>query len=247
MKKFATLGWLVVLMIAGCGGVVNEGDARKLDPLVKVFNLSPDTPTLDFYMNNELYEGNVEYIGSTKDFQSVKFLDPDEDEGLYDVSAVPSGALGDLDRITSQLAREKAFLYMGIGLQNPGTELSKRFRITQTEIVRDKPVGNKANLLVVHGLSLAPGSETPSISLQTPGDNPQFRVTDIAFGSSKPLTIDAGTFTFEARRADTDNSIYATSTFNFESGGLYLVAVTGVQGRTGAQAPKITFLQMSTK
>ena len=95
-----------------------------------------------------------------------------------------------------------------------------------------------------HAFLRSSGLDTPNIDLRNPGDNPQYKVENIAFASTGNLTIDSSTQTFVARRNDSE-SVYATQTFTFAPGGIYLAIVAGVEGQVGVQAPKIEFIKLN--
>jgi hypothetical protein len=90
---------------------------------------------------------------------------------------------------------------------------------------------------------------TPNIKFQNPGNNPLFVASDIAFGSSKVITVDSGASTWLAMREDADaDVVYATTATTLEPGKLYLALVSGLEGDADvSKQPKISFIELPTK
>jgi len=252
MKKFCAVfvtlvAFISVFLLGGCGGSSFSGTADLPDPLIRFVNGSMDSGSLNFYLNEDQRANDVAYTQSTLDFVSVPFIE--DFDGAYDVYFAKSGTTLPLDNINRVLERDKAFLVLALGLVDPEGETDKRVRELILEVNRTKPVGNKAQFIVVHGFCRSFGNSTPSIVFQTPGDNPLFKTEPIAFGTATNLAVDAGKFVFEARRADaTGTTIYASREFTSVSGGLYLVLISGVEDAPQvSQQPRIDFIQLSTK
>jgi hypothetical protein len=154
------------------------------------------------------------------------------------------GVNPELDAIAASFSNDNEYLIACVGLENFGTEFLKRLRLRSLAIDLTAPNGNKSRLYVLHAFNRSTGLETPNIDLRNPGDNPQYKVENIAFGDIGTLEIDASTQTFVARRNESE-SVYATNTGTFVPGGIYLVIVGGLEGAVGVQEPRIEFIKIN--
>ncbi len=241
------LCWIgpAVLLLAGCGGSTNNNPTNRPDPALVFINASSDTPAVDFFTNDTKRGNNVAYLTSTGNFVSVPFIS--QEDGGYDLTAFVAGTGEELDRQFQFLDRDVDAMVIAYGLRNFGSEPLKRFSQAAINVNRKRPTGDKARLMIFHGLNRSIGNLTPAITFQTPGDNPLIKVESISYGTMTLTTIDSGTYDWQVRRADTDGeNIYATSSATVESGKIYLVLVTGVEGGSGEQTPRITFIDLPT-
>lgn len=246
------LGWVTsafaVFFLTGCGGAKLSGEEALRDPTVKFVNASADSSSLAFYLNDDLKAASLPYLQATSGFETVPFIR--ESDGGYDISVRSPGALEDLDRIANLLQRDDDYVISAIGLRDPidGDE-EKRLRLGLTIVNRTAPTGDRARLFVLHAFSRSPGNETPEINFQSPGDNPQFKLENIAFAQTKDITVDSGFQVFEARRADADgDNIYATTGVSLRSGGIYFVVVSGIQDSPDtSRQPTIRFIELEPK
>lgn len=246
---------LASLVIGGCGG----GSSSSLpDPTVRFVNVSPDTTSLDFALNDNPTAAGVAYLGSSPDFSSVDFISPVD--GGYDITITQAGGSLELDRVVVSppfLNRDTDNLVFSIGLANPNGELLKRAQILIWQVNRTAPTGNKARLYPLNALQRPAGFENDVVTLQTidPGnpasiDNPQFSRPDIPYGQGNtpaPLEIDSGVQTFIGRRGETGAALeIARTQFTFADGGIYLAIISGIEGSANsALQPKVTFIQLS--
>jgi len=230
------------LALTGCGGSSVTDD---LDPEVYFVNGSSDSIALNFTMDEILEAGNVSYLGGSGGWIIKEFKD--ETQQGYDVavSAVDTGT--EFDRIAQVFQQDTSSLIVAIGQRTfaPGEDI-KRLRLINFTVNRQQPNGNRCRLIVLHAFNRFPGFNTPAILFKNPGDNPQYQVGPIDYGTNSTLDIDAGTHTFEARRADGE-AVYATATQNLNAG-VYLVMVTGVESDPDPnRRPRISFISLPTE
>lgn len=223
--------------VVGCGGNGTDSSLAP-DPIVMWVNVSPDSSPIDFFVDGELKANNRTYLATPEPFASIE-------PGDSDCTIAPDGG----DEAWSEavgLNRDESYIIASFGLQNYGTENLKRMRIA---ILRTDRTGqnNSARIFIFHAYNRAQGFQTPALDFQNPGNNPQYRKDGILFGNRVDLIVDAGSYTFVARRSGTESEVTPQITKNFESGKIYLAVITGVEGATGAQAPKIEFFDIPPK
>jgi hypothetical protein len=224
------------IALAGCGG--GGGGGGLPNPTVRFFNGSPDSTALNFLLDDTVEAALLAYLESTPDFESV-------DDRVRDLRIQEDGTSVDLWNEIVDLVKDKHYLICSIGLENFGTENLKRIRTLFTEIDRTAPNGSRVRLIIVHGYNRETGLETPAIDFQTPGDNPQFSADNIAYASSRVLEVDAGNWTFEARREGTE-TILTSQNITLGGGKIYAAFVLGVENAAGIQAPRIEFVELQT-
>jgi hypothetical protein len=233
--------WFALLLFAAffvsscAGGGGNPED----DPTVRVANASPDSTSLEFLLNDDVHVGPVPYLGSTPSFVSLE-------QDVIDIRIREVGATMELWAEVLNFANDNHFLLVAAGLENYGTEVEKRLRLVTVNVNRTAPNGNKARLYVLHGYSRQSGFQTPAIDFQTPGDNPQFEIEEIDFGTTKDVEVDSGALIFEARRTGTQN-VLVSAPVTLGAGKIYLVIVSGIEGATGVQAPQISLIELQTE
>jgi len=254
---------LAALVIAtGCGGgtITDIGDADKPGPHVLFFNVSPDAGPLDFYLDDVRYAASVAYVtGLTgvQQFIDVPFLD--DENGTYDIGARPEGGGEDteLDLTAQALARDAntfvtAFGKVTIDETDP-SDNDKIFQILVINLTLTRPNGNKARIIAFNGFMRSQSNINVNMSIQTPGDNPQFKVTDVPFGTFKEALVDSGTFTYQLRRADVDDSvIYAEKVVDLAPGGTYVVFMSGIEKANpndppAATDPALSFVEIPSR
>lgn len=240
---------LLLLMTAiGCGGgkITNIGDGAKPNPRVLFFNASPDAGKLDFYLDDERYAASVPYVtevSGLQQFKEVPFLD--DENGTYDVGARPEGGGTDteLDLFAQAFARDANIVVAAFGLrnidENEPTDNDKVFQVTLQSIPLTRPNGNKARLIAFNGFLMSKTNTNVAMNIQTPGNNPIFKITDIPFGTFKEALVDSGIFTYQLKRADVDESlIYAERSVELAPGGIYIVFLCGIEKENDADPPK---------
>lgn len=224
----------VGLLVVGCGGTGGNGSLPN--PVIRFINVSPDSVALDVLVDDDTIASAIAYLGSSPDFTSVE-------PGDRDVVMLENGTTLELTADVHAFAKDKSYLTVALGLENFGTENLKRLRSLVFEIDRTVPNGNKARLFVVHAYNRAPGFDTPNIDFQTPGDNPLFKIPNMAFGDDATISIDSGVQTLEARRNGT-TAVLATGTFTLEAGKLYAAIVTGIEDAASPQDPRILLVEI---
>lgn len=252
MRTWMSVGWrvsaLVTLVIAtGCGGgtITDIGDADKPGPHVIFFNVSPDAGALDFYLDEVRYGTSVGYVTGLTGIQAfvdIPFID--DENGTYDIGARPENGAEDteLDLLAQALERDSNVFITAFGKvtidENDPSDSDKIFQISVTNLTLTRPNGNKARLIAFNGFMRSQSNFNVNMSIQTPGDNPQFKVTDVPFGTFKEALVDSGTFTYQLRRADVDDSvIYAERVVDLAPGGTYVVFFSGIEKANDADPP----------
>lgn len=225
------------LLAAGCGG---GGTSSLLDkPEVMFFNASPDIAGLDFYLDDTLLAANVAFEAGS-DFV---ITDPqDRDIGIFEANTT-----NNFDLIFDTFERNKHYLVSSIGLADFGNDFKKRVRVVLTEVDRHIVQGTKSRLIILHAYCREEGFETPAIDFQSPGNNPQYKASNIEFAETSTLLIDAGVRSFDARRTGTEEVYASLTNFTFGAGKIYLVYVTGVENGVGNAAPQVIVKEIPSK
>ncbi len=235
--QIAKVGIVVVLACAltACGGG-GGGGSKNNPPRLRYLNASPDAGPLTFKLDSEPRASGVTYPGVSPDLDTITQSD-------YDVSVSEDGG-NDLDAQAVGFANEKEYLVAAVGLEDFGVEFFKRLRLVMYEVNLTPPNGNRSRIYGLNGFIRVPGIDTPNIDLRTPGETPQYKIENIAFAAVVSAEIDSSTQTFIARRSGSDSE-YATGTFTFEPGGVYVAVFAGIENAVGAQAPRIEFLRIN--
>lgn len=235
-------GWKVGLIAAiavslvACGGGGGGGGSTN-DPRIRYVNASPDTAPVTFTLDDGDEATGVGYLGLSSAFEDLE-------QESYDVSVREDGDNPSLDAFTTQFTNDNEYLLACVGLKNFGSEPFKRLRLVNLQINLTAPNGSRSRIYVLHAFNREGGLDTPNIDMRNPGDNPQYKVENIAFGALGTLEIDASTQTFVARRNNSE-SVYATETFTFAGGGIYLAIVGGIENAGGVQTPQIEFIRLN--
>jgi hypothetical protein len=224
------------LALVGCAG--GGGGGGLPNPTIRYFNGSPDSTSLNFLLDDAVEASQLAYLESTPDFESVQAR-------IRDLRVQEDGSSIDLWSEVVDLQKDRHYLVSAVGIENFGSEPLKRLRLLFTELDRTAPNGTRARLLIVHGYNRAAGLETPPIDFQTPGDNPQFRVSDIAYANTATLEVDAGNWTFEARRQGTQ-TILVQQNITLEGGKIYAAYVLGIENGLGQHTPRIEFVELQS-
>ncbi|CAN5542020.1 hypothetical protein BH11ARM2_BH11ARM2_27070 [soil metagenome] len=228
-RRFAPL--CLALVILGCGGGgTTGGDAVVVhDPSLIAVNVVPDASAVDIRLDDTK-------IGDGLAYQSASSLSPFS-PGDYDLTGGVAGSDVDLWDIAQTLASGQAFAAIALGEVNYGDETSKRFRVVPVGIDRSVPNGSKARLIFVNAFLRDTGFETPAVDFQD-GDRPQYPLTNVAYAGSSSESVDVGTYTFQARRNDSE-LVYAEQSITFEAGKIYLAILCGQENGIDNKAPKI--------
>lgn len=237
-RAFCWIGLGAVLFAAGCGGT-GTSSVLPPDPELMFFNVSPDSTPISFFLDDLEVKTGQTYLQSPSPFLAVT-------PGDQDMSIAPSAGGDTTWGEAVFLERDKSYLIVAFGLENFGGEPLKRQRIAILQTSRTSP-NNSARLIVLHAYNRSTGFATPTIDFQNPGDNPEYKQEAITFGNRAEIVVASGTYTFVARRTNTENEITPQVTQNFEGGKIYLAVVSGIEDAVGAQAPKITFFEVPTR
>ena len=245
-RRIAACACALSVLTAGCGG--GGGGLTGEDPTLFYVNASPDSPALDFMLNDVVRGLDFGYLETAPDFEQIAFIS--DADGAYDLITRDNvtGEEYDAENRVFALTTDSAVVALGLQGFVAGEEI-KRLRSIVVDIDRTAPTGNKARLYVVHAFVREAGFSTPQILFQNAGDNPQFATAGIEFASSASLTVDSGTMDWVAKREDADSPvIYAEKTETLDPGGLYLVLVSGVENDLDpAKQPKLTFIKLTAE
>jgi len=225
---------LVAIAVFACGG---GGGGRSFNqPRLAYLNGSPDAGNLTFTIDSQERTTGLAYPTASP-------LD-EIAAGGYDLAVHQDGDNPDLDALAASLENEKEYLVSAVGLMNFGGEFFKRLRLTIFEINLTPPNGNRSRIYFVHGFVRDTGFDTPNLDLRNPGETPQYKIENVAFGSVGTTDIDSSTQTFVARVNGSD-VVFATATGTFDPGGIYVALVSGQENGVGAMAPALTFIKIA--
>ena len=263
------LAGIAAVMLAGCGGK-SGGSAALKDPQMLFINAVPDSNGLDFFMNEDKRGDNVKFPESTKNFIFVPFVGSEDD--AYDVIVGDPVTKYQYDGEVRIFDQGTSTIVVAFGLKDfeQGDEAKRVFLTFLTPDSRTPPLGNRCRLLVFHGYNRSAGFENPPIDFQNVGDNPLYKAENLLYGRVQALDVDSGEYIedlanpansnyFVAKRNDAEGEIVeALDTFrdaqgnvkrgvNLLPGKIYFVLITGVEGRTGVQRPRMVFLDIPTE
>ncbi len=227
----------VALSVVGCGGGGSSSPSASSQAHVRFVNSAPDSTSLNLSMNGMVGGSALAYLASTPNFATYA-------PNSYDVSAQEVTGSQSLWDEVDTFSAATDYVVLAYGQENYGTETQKRLQTLTLPVDISVPNGSKSRIIVVNAFSEAPGFQTPAIDFQD-GSNPQYPLTDIPFGSSQSELVNSGTISFEALR-DGSQEVYAQDTpgTNFVAGKTYLALVTGVEGDSGTEAPKIVYIAL---
>lgn len=245
MKKLI-FGVLGALALVGCGGGGGGGGDNGSDSKARTVyvNLSTDSGSADFFLNDDL-KGDAVPFGASTGFDSISARD-------YDVSLRAEGEAVPADDVAHTFPSDRDSLVLAVGLKGYADPI-QRLRLAFDTIDRTPPNGNVARLFVVDGY-LGGAGDPPQIDFRNPGTLPQTNQTGIAYGSVRSFTVDAGAQNFQVRQNGTEGVLIpatggadAFQSFTLGAGKIYLVLVTGSQNGTGAAAPTLRLVELPTR
>lgn len=234
---------VVCTALVGCAG---GGGGSLPDPTIRFINSSPDANPIDFHIDQNTEASAVGYLVDTGEITV--------EHGDTDVSIWDNTTGDEIDAIAMNLAEDKKYVALAVGLEFYGSELEKRLRVIGFQYDKNPPNGSKARLLIVNAYSREAGFSTPDIDFQGgqvgsyDPNNPQYKKEDIVFGAGAPseLEVDSSVpLIFQARRADTENVLASDTNFTFDEGGIYIALVTGIENGAGAQAPQVEYIKLN--
>ncbi|MBX3095474.1 MAG: hypothetical protein KF812_01300 [Fimbriimonadaceae bacterium] len=240
--RAATAG-IAAVALFGCAGQSNP--VNLPDPNVYFVNASADSGNLSFLLNNNFQPPVLAYLQGSANFRAITFIS-EENEG-YDVGTANEDRSFVYDESVFTFPRDTDWIVAAIGQANyqPGEEL-KRLRQVIFQVDRAGIGGSTSRLIILQGFNRSTGNLTPDVNFQNPGDNPVYRVPNIAYGSTATIDVASGNQTFVIKRSDGE-AVYATTTLNL-TGGLYLVILSGTEDAANPdEQPKITFLKLTTR
>ncbi|MBS1709553.1 MAG: DUF4397 domain-containing protein [Armatimonadetes bacterium] len=238
------LATLALVGLFGCGG--SGGGVADSDPRVFFLNTSTDAGSSDFLVDDVKKATALDFMGKSSDWLQLGILDASASG--YDISVAPSAGGIEYDRVNQTLNANSANIFALIGQKTPpDSDPAKILRLVNFTVNRTQPTTGKVRLVVFNAFNRGTGQGTPAIVLKNPGDTPQFSSSAVNPGSTTTFEVDAGTFTWDAKRSDAE-SVYASATATLASGTLQLVVISGVEGAADAtKQPKITFIPLSVK
>lgn len=244
VKRLSLLAIVALLfMMIGCGGGGGSTDTR---PTVLFVNASADAGNLDFRMDDSGFATGLVYAVSAATLSTIDFKGPDVDGWDVSLHTNPGGT--EIDRQAIVFNQNTDNLIIAHGIRNyPAGEPLKRLRFNTFTFDRKSPNGNKAKLIIYHGLELGPGLSTPQVVFKSPGQNSLYTTPPIDPGGNAVITVDSGNQTFDVQRQGTDG-VFVTVTQSLQAGSVYLVLISGIdQDPTPANQAKVTFIQLPGK
>lgn len=244
-----------VAVVAGCGGSGGGVPVGK-DPFVIFVNGSSNAGSVLFSLNDEPKGGNLAPLKSSAPIQ-VEFVS--DTDGGYDVAVESTDRSDIFDSQVNTFERDTSTIVAAFGLKDFGTEDEKRLRLAILSVERTAPTGNRARLIVLHGYNLRNGFSTPAINFLSANpadpdnlDNPQFSLTNIAYGTVSSITVDvdpnpANHLVWVVRREDAEARLSTPIAPNpaLKAGGIYLVVVSGLEdGDADPRDAKVTFIEI---
>lgn len=228
--------------MVGCGG--NGGGTFKIaDPRIYFINGSSDAGAFDFQIDADLKAQKLAF-GAVSPQATTS-------AGDHDVILLDAGTQNQLDAITNTFNSDTDTLAYAVGLENPdpsdtfGNE--KLLRLATQTVDLKAPNGTKARLIVIQGYNRATGFETPQVDFRPPGTNVPTgsTISNIDFATARAIDVDTTQNTFVIRRTGTEQVYIGPVTFNLQSGGIYAVLVSGVEGgTTGNLKPQMTLVKL---
>lgn len=224
--KGKIVGFLIACVALGCGG----SGGRDLSIRVRFINLSPDTVSLSYSLDDKIGTTALSY-GS---FTTTPYLGI---AGDVDIATYEDGTTTTLDSIVDDLSADSDQFVVTYGQKNFGTENEKRLQVQLIKPNIVAPNGSKSKLVIFHALNRASGSQTPGITFKNPGTTP-VNTVNVSYGTYQILTVDSGSQDFDVKSQDTEQ-IFKSATLNLAPGKVYVVAISGIEGGSGSQAADI--------
>ena len=231
--RFGIIGFgLLLACILGCGG--SSGGSLP-DPNYRFINFCTDA-NLDMLIDDTTVYTNIAFLDATTVFKTTE-------SKLEDFSIEQTGSTIIIDSQTQTMSKNTDNLVIAIGLNNFGTENEKRLRFIFQDINRALPNGSKSRVYATNTFVRSLGNQNFAVIFKNPGTISTINFNPTNFGDVVVQEIDSGPTTLVAQRQNTE-TVVATVTKTFEAGKIYLMALTGTEGGTGAAAPTISFIEL---
>ncbi len=225
---------LLIGSAIGCGGSVG----KQPDPNVRFVNLCTDA-TLDFLIDDTTIDTNIGFMDQTTIFKKT-------DPKLEDFGIEETGSTVLIDSQAQAMSANTDNLVIAFGSKNFGTEPEKRLRFLFQPVNRLLPNGSKSRVFAMNTFNRSLGNQNFAVIFKNPGTISTINFNPVNFGEVSAQEIDAGPTTLVAQRQDTETEV-ASVTKTFEAGKIYLMALTGVEGGVGVNAPTINFIEIPSK
>jgi hypothetical protein len=221
--------------ILGCGG---SSAGQLPDPNYRFINLCTDA-NLDMLVDDDIEFTNIAFLDATTVFKS-------KESKLREYAIQENGSTIIIDSQSQAMSENTDNLVISFGLNNFTTENEKRLRFLFQPVNRTIPNGSKARVYGMNAFCRDFGSQNFAVIFKNPGTVSTINFSPVNFGEVTVQEIDAGPTTLVAQRQNTDTEV-ATVTKTFESGKIYLMALTGTESGIGPGGPAINFIEISTR
>ncbi|MEI7985078.1 MAG: hypothetical protein WCI55_05565 [Armatimonadota bacterium] len=221
--------------LLGCGG---SSTGQLPDPNYRFVNLCTDA-NLDMLVDDDIEFTNIAFLDTTTIFKS-------KESKLREYAIQENGSTVIIDSQSQTMSDNTDNLIIAFGLNNFSTENEKRLRFLFQPVNRTVPNGSKARVYGINTFCRDFGSQNFAVIFKNPGTISTINFNPVNFGEVTVQEIDAGPTTLVAQRQNTDTEV-ATVTKTFEAGKIYVMALTGTESGTGANAPAINFIEVTTR
>ncbi|MBS1721620.1 MAG: hypothetical protein JSS66_01295 [Armatimonadetes bacterium] len=246
------------VLAGGCGG--SGGGTGQKDPVMIVANACSDPGNLAYFFNDTQYGGNLAYrhlsLPFTLTFRSAE-------EGAWDCSLEEPDRSVQYDIQGKLFEKDTTTICAAVGEKNPtddneGLRLLKRLQTSFFNPDRTKPVGNRARLFILHAFNRQKNFNTPDLTFQTFGDNPQFQSDNIVYSKWVTLEVDSGRYKSNPNDPLSDNHFIAKDTnadgvfaenpdVTLKPGSLYVVMISGIEDPNPNVHQNIAFIEIPAK
>lgn len=196
---------LVALPSTAADGRMQEDTAR-----VRVIHASPDTPSVDVLVNDELALFSSARFGDVTDYAEVP-------ANVYDVKVVPAGAGPDAAAIEADLN-----LFYGTDYTVVAVETFDSIRPLVLVDDNELPEAGQARVRFLHAVP-----DAPAVDIKVAGG--PFLFQDLTFESvGDYVTVPMDNYTLEVRVAGSDTVVLSVPNVAFLGGSTYTMLATGL-------------------
>lgn len=179
---------------------------------LRVFHGSPNTPTVDVYINNKLVSSRLSYMG----FSTYLRTTP----GKYNIKVFPANKMDNAVMNTNITVPERAIITDAIIGNLPNISL---LPILEPVFSR---IPSKVYIRFAH---LSPNA--PNVDIIVQGKEKIF--TNVGFKEvTKYITLNAGTYIFDVNISKTDKRILHVPNINLLPNKIYTIYAVGLVGQT---------------